>query len=346
MVIRIAIADEDIEYINRIINILERYDNLDILAYTDTDALENAIRTKKIDILLFGSSIISPYMLEDRDFIPVVLWDEENGSQEVMQYRKIYKYQRISKIYQQILEIYAEISGDSGEMQGQNKAAIVAFYSPVGGAGKTTLALAAATKYARQGKRTIYLNLENMASDDCYLPETEGHGISEVAASLEDNINHTLKIQSLLQTKRENLFYLNHFDSPNDFAELSAEEEKQLIEVIQKTGLFDVIIIDMQTVTDEKSKIVFELADRIALIEKPDEMAEKKLHRFYGQAYIMNEYGRKMVRILNFYTGHEKNTAVDITLLGRINAAQNPDAAQFITAIAEDISNNYLLNLV
>lgn len=346
MVIRIAIADENTEYINRLINVLERYENLDLSAYTDTDALENAIRTKKIDILLFGSSIISSYMLENREFIPVILWEDEGANQEFLQYRKIYKYQSISKIYQQILEIYAEISGDSGEMPGHRKVTTIAFYSPIGGAGKTTIALAAATKYALQGKRTIYLNLENIASDDCYLPRTEGHGISEIAASLEENINHSLKIQSLLQTKRENLFYLNHFDSPNDFAELSEDEEKKLIEIIQRTGLFDVLVIDMQTVVDEKAMAVFELADRVVLVEKPDEIAEKKLCCFYGQTHIINEYGRKMVRVMNFYSGHEKNRSVDIALIGKVNATQNPDAAQFIAAIAENPANNYLMSLI
>ncbi|MCI8512323.1 MAG: hypothetical protein HFE83_10080 [Lachnospiraceae bacterium] len=39
---------------------------------------------------------------------------------------------------------------------------MAAFYSPAGGAGKTTLSLAMASAAAKAGMRTLYLNLEEI----------------------------------------------------------------------------------------------------------------------------------------------------------------------------------------
>ena len=75
------------------------------------------------------------------------------------------------------------------------------------GCGKTTLSLVAATKLAMQGKRTLYVNLEDIASEECYLPRTEEKGMSEIVANLGSNVNFTMKLQSLLQSKTENLYY-------------------------------------------------------------------------------------------------------------------------------------------
>lgn len=256
------------------------------------------------------------------------------------------KYQRISKIYQQILEVYAEVCGDTGVVAGQKKTSVIAVYSPVGGAGKTTTALCAATKYAVQGLRCLYLGLEDIGSEECYLPGSDVRGVSEIAACLGENMNFTMKIQSLLQTGQNNLFYLNHFESPNDVYELSTEDLKELMEVFEKSGLFDVIVVDMSCSMDAKAQVVFELADRIVVVEKTDRIASAKMTGFLNQMHIINAYGKKMVRLLNFYTGRESTVPSEIPVIGRINVAQNPEPGQFIAAAAQDACSNCLLQLL
>ena len=78
--------------------------------------------------------------------LPILLIDETGTFNLVFEsQKKIVKYQRISKIYQAILENYAEVSGDSGNYYSRiGVARLLAFYSPVGGSGKTTLSIATA----------------------------------------------------------------------------------------------------------------------------------------------------------------------------------------------------------
>lgn len=347
MILKIAIADSNEEYVSRILSVLEEYEDLNLSVFTDENTLEQALMSQKFDVLLFDASVYDGHADGGKRFLPILLLDETQGvAAQFQKTKKIRKYQRISKIYQQILEVYAEVCGDTGVVAGQKKTSVIAVYSPVGGAGKTTTALCAATKYAVQGLRCLYLGLEDIGSEECYLPRTDVRGVSEIAACLGENMNFTMKIQSLLQTGQNNLFYLNHFDSPNDVYELSAEDLKELLEVFRKSGLFDVIVADMSCSMDVKAQVVFELADRIIIVEKPDRMAASKMTGFLNQMHIINAYSKKMVRLLNFYMGRESTVSSDIPVIGRINAAQNPEPGQFIAAAAQDACSNCLLQLI
>jgi cellulose biosynthesis protein BcsQ len=347
MILKIGIADANVEYVERMLSVLEGYDNLNLSVYTSRAALEQALTSRQFDVLLFDPSVYDGQMEVKKNVLTVMLLDEDSGVPETCRsFKKIKKYQRISKIYQQILELYAEICGDMGTVVGQRNVPAIAFYSPVGGVGKTTLALASAAKLAMQGYRCFYLNLEDIASEDCFLPQNAERGISEIASYLGENINFTMKIQSLLQSKGENLFYLNHFDSPNDIYEMSETEIVELLEQLKKTGFFDAIVIDMGVGIDHRALGIFEAVEKIVLVEKADAMAVRKLNGFLSQAHIMNEYHRKMYRVLNFDMGRGSNITSDVPLIGRINAAQNPDAAQFISFLANDTCSNFALQLL
>lgn len=348
MLIRLAIADKNTEYSRRLMAVLEQYEELEVSVYEDMEVFrkDTEVNKRRADILLFDSSVYDGYFDKRQGFVPVVLWDADTVDDRLENYRRVRKYQCIDKIYKQILGIYSEQSSDAWNLNEKTAVTTVAVYSPTGGVGKTTIALTAAAKYAAQGIRTLYLNLENIASDDCYLPMTGARGIAQIAESLGESMNHALKIQSLLLEKTSNFYYMEHFGSPNDLCAMSVEEEQQLIRIFQGAGLFDVIVIDMQSVLDEKAAAVFELADKILLIERADEASEKKQGCFLEQAHIKNAYGRKMLRILNFYTGRESGVQTEIPLIGKVNAVQGTKMQQLIDALAADGNSNFLLQTV
>lgn len=348
MHIKIAIADKNLEYANRMLNVMEGYEGVSISVYTDEKALEQALVSKQIDVLLFDSSVFQGQVELQQTILAIMLLDEDKTIPEnCKDFRKIKKYQRVSRIYQQILDLYAEVCGDAHGMIELGKVTTIAFYSPVGGVGKTTLSLAAATKFALQGYRTFYLNLEDIASENCYLPQNAAKGLSELAAHLGENVNFSMKIQGLLQNKMEKLYYLNHFNSPNDFYEMTCEEMGQLLEQIQKSGLFDIIVIDMSTMLDSKLQTVFEYADRIVVVEKPDSMALAKINCFFGQTHIMNAFGPKMSRVFNFDMEKVSDSHADkVQLIGRIGAVQNLGSAQLISVLVNSPAMDFINRLI
>lgn len=347
MIIKMAIADTNEEYLERLLNVFEEYEELNLSVYTEKYALEMALASKKFDIVLFDASLYDGQTAMNRSGLAVLLMDESRGVPEnCRELPKVNKYQRISRIYQQILALYAEVCGDTGNVLGQGNVSMLAFYSPVGGAGKTTLSLVAATKLAMQGRRTLYMNLEDIASEECYLPRTEEKGMSDIVANLGSNINFTMKLQSLLQSKTENLYYLNHFDSPNDIYEMTGEEVEELLGQLAKSGLFDYIIVDLGVELNQRLLSVFEEVQRIILVEKPDTIATAKMNCFLSQAHIVNNYGKKMVRLLNFDNGRGAEVQIDLPRIGRIGVAQNMDSAQLITMMANNSSINFVSELM
>lgn len=343
MMVRIAVADENGEYLKRLVHVLEEYKDLSLSVYTDKSSLETALVSRTFDILLFDSDLYDGQIALKKNTLTVMLLDEDKVVPETCRhFHKINKYQRISRIYRQILELYADICQDVRELMGQRPVISAAFYSPVGGSGKTTLALAAAAKLAMRGYRTFYINFEDVASEDCYLPQTGEKGVSELAGCLGSETNFPMKLQSLLQTKADNFYYLKHFDSPNDVYDLTEQEIGELLMEISRSGLFDYIIVDMGVALDAKAQSIFEHMQKIVLVEKSDAIAVHKMKCFMAQTHILNVYGQKMVRVLNFDIGRPVETIGQIPLAGRVGGIQNPDSAQLITMLAGNPGVNYV----
>ena len=91
---------------------------------------------------------------------------------------------------------------------------------------------------------------------------------------------------------------------------------------------------------------VFEKSDRIILVEKADKIAENKLRIFLGQAHIVNTYGKKMYIIQNFYRGREPEIESNINVVGKIDAVQNPDSAQFIEMLGSSVCMDCFLKIL
>lgn len=347
MQVRIAVADKNKEYLERLVSVLEEYKDLTLSVYTDVNSLETALVSRTFDILLFDSDLYDGQISLKKNTLAVMLLDEDKAVPPTCRdFHKINKYQRISRIYRQILELYSEVCQDVGEFMGRRPVTFVAFYSPVGGCGKTTLALVAASKLAMRGYRTFYINLEDIASEDCYLPQSGEKGVSELAGFLGSDINFPMKLESLLQTKLDNLYYLNHFDSPNDIYAMTAEETGELLVEIGRSGLFEYIVVDMGVALDARARSIFEQMQKIVLVEKPDTIAIHKMKCFTAQAHIMNAYGQKMVRVLNFDNGRAVETGGQVPLAGRVGGVQNPDSGQLITMLAGNAGVSYVDALI
>lgn len=57
MILKIAIADTNEEYVKRILSVLEEYEDLNLSVFTDENTLEQALMSQKFDVLLFDASV-------------------------------------------------------------------------------------------------------------------------------------------------------------------------------------------------------------------------------------------------------------------------------------------------
>ena len=129
-------------------------------------------------------------------------------------------------------------------MRRQIRAArIVGFYSPVTRLGQTELALGVGKNLAREDS-VLYLNLCAYASG--------GHFREEEAGSLEDLIyyirqdapNMGARIRRLAGSM-EGLDYLEPVTRRDDLAEVSAEEWQKMLDVLEESAGYGVILLDL-----------------------------------------------------------------------------------------------------
>lgn len=345
MVIKVAIASKDMNYLERLASGLEKYPRLELSIFYDMSQLECACAGRRYDVFLFSPDLFvldEQLFMEIKADLKVLLCDENDSVKDIFSnMKRIEKYQRISQIYKDLLNLYSEVCGRDTAF-GDAATEIIAVYSPVGGAGKTTVALVLAMKYAKSSKRTFYINMEDMASEDCFLPQGGKKGLSDLMRFIYSDANIGMKIQGMLKSKYDNLFYIDHFSSPNDLYDMNVEDVQELLHAVQKSGLFDVVIVDMGTSLDKKSLTIFELSGHVAVVEKTDELSARKMNCFYEQHHIMKEYGSKMLRIINFDNGISNKIESALPILGKIGDIQNMDASNIIEVLANSTKTEFM----
>lgn len=137
----IAISDSDyMEHLSRVL--MEKYaDAFEVSACSGAERVETITAQRKFDVALLEMKLAEHANLQAIQ-MPLLLWDDKAGlGQKSEHLMKIRKYQRISNMTSQILGQYAEVFVGCGELDGE-RASMTVVWSPTGGCGKTTTALA------------------------------------------------------------------------------------------------------------------------------------------------------------------------------------------------------------
>ena len=230
--------------------------------------------------------------------LPVMLWDESVSGTDVQpEGLTIRKYQRISSIAAYILENYAKIS--VGEFDpGTGRAYITAVWSPAGGVGKTTVAVAQALKLSAEGKKVVYLNLEHFSSSPAYFDD-DGRSISSVFEMLEKNTgNLKMLIQAIIRQDADSgIMYFRGPENYDDINILSEEDTSALLTAC--AGAAEGLVVDLPGSCDVRTRQVFKLADRILLVTDQSGASETKLRQFVCQHSVYEQFKSKAVLVAN-----------------------------------------------
>ncbi len=334
MNISIAIADSNKNYLERLVEGLQEYEELSVSVFTNARLLEQAMENKRFDVVLFDPDIDDNKLYLGNTKLAICLYsDEARNTALYADNCKIIKYQRISKLYKEIVKEYADKAGYSLEKDNSQNARIIAMYSPIGGSGKTTLALALGTKFALTGKNVLIISLEQMESAIAYgVSSEDGEGVTMLLEALGESTNFELKLKSLVKTMANNVSYLEGFDRVVDYNTVTKEEMEGVITKIKKVGNYDAVVIDMGCTIDAIGQVVFSVADTIVVVEKSGELAARKLDLFANQA-ITCEYAEKMVKLVNFAEGNASGK-LNMPGIGMVRNYGNQPLKDVVYAIA------------
>ena len=296
MRVKMLIATIDAEYAGLISdNISECHaDAIEVSDCSTLEGMQEAVSKRRYDVALIDAELIKNVDIQSIH-LPLLLWSENETEDVPEQLMRVRKYQRISSIVAAVLELYAKVSKNRHGLDSRS-ANITAVWSPAGGVGKTTVALAYAASNVSEDKEVFYLDLEAFSSVPGYFGKN-GKSISAVFEMLD---NHEGNVKMFVQgiCCRENgVTYLCGPDNYDDMCILSNENINELIKSCAE--LADELVIDLSCVCDARTRQVFEIADKVLIVTEPSISAVAKLAQFASQNNVFESIREKVTLVAN-----------------------------------------------
>ena len=289
MKIKLAILDRDAGYLNRIVSAFSvKYaDKLQIYSFTDSELALSCLSGERIDVLL-ASDVFEidaariPKRCGFAYFAESVDVDSVNGK------RAICKFQKAELIYKEILGIYSENAGRAiGRGYGDSSCKVIAFSSPCGGTGTSSVAAACAMRFAMQGKRTLYLNLERYGSADTFFTADGSGDMSDIIYALKSKkTNLAMKLESCVRRDECGVYFYAGTKLALDMIEMGLEEIEGLIGELTKIGAYDYIVVDMDFSLEEKYLKLYRKGTALVWVGDGSDISNEKLKRAYDALLI------------------------------------------------------------
>ncbi len=287
----IVIADDDEQYLDNLSNyIMEKEPKIDLITFTRRDKLAHYLKcAEKPDILLFGASFLSEPLSELPEDVTKILLADSTG--KASGYDCIKKYQKAETIFNEMMLRYAEHTDSIEVIKGSRTTRVLCFYSPAGGSGKTTLALAVAAVCVQMGKKVLYLNLEEIDSVNDIFNQTE-IGLSELFLILKTKgMDLGVKIAAAAERETDSgIYYLTGIDSVLEYEEIEGKDVRELIGAVCRLAEFDVLVVDCSSGFSDRERAAMEEADHILVPALSDETSVSKLCKWLHEASVHDEY--------------------------------------------------------
>ena len=285
MIYRIAIADKDPDYIERLSAVFQGYSDLLPDFFTSADALEEAMEMKNYNIVLFDPDISEDRLYFDEDVVPVVLYrDDAENLAYYASLKNVNKYQRISGIYKEIMSEFAKVAKDLGiELSTAGRTKVIAVASPVGGSGKTAVSCILADTIQRSGHTVLHLSAEMFNTASAQFPKLD-EGITSLIRAVAEVKDFEAKLSGVVNTYENGIMYVEGFDRVVDYNAVTSAEMETVVKKIGSTGIAEYLIVETGGISDAVTQGVLAAADKILLTETPGELEAIKMAAFSEQS--------------------------------------------------------------
>lgn len=346
MKIKLAILEEDKAYLNRLMTVFQtKYaDKLEVYSFTSKEAAYETLAANKIDIFLASEGFEI-----DRKDIPsrcgFAYLTESAGIESLRNEQVINKYQRADLIYKHILGIFsenaAEITGVSMKLGEGSK--VLAYVSASGGTGASTMAAACVIRFAKMGKKVLYLNLEQFGSADVFF-QGEGSGnFGEIIYAIKSKKgNLSLKLESTVKQDASGVFFYSATPMALDMAELSSEEIRGMITNTRMCGEYEYIILDMDFSLEKPQIDILCECNQVIFVNDGSPASNVKLERVMASMQILDEQNEwnLLMRCNILYNRFSSKTSEtveipDIRQLGGIKRYEGYGVEQLLQELAK-----------
>ncbi|MCC2687137.1 MAG: hypothetical protein K0R75_4036 [Paenibacillaceae bacterium] len=242
----------------------------------------------------------------------IVLLCEQAASSEGGIDKRIAKYQPLNQFFAKLKSFCSQSSGsDDDRLMGMEGCRVSTIFSSSGGAGKTTVAVNLAVHMAQRGKKVFLLNLEPFPSLSSITTFSEGGGLSRFLYYLRSQ--HRQLTEKLEQCKTyDPLMKWSCFAPPDnllDLEEMSNLDAIDIIQCIRKSGVYDELVIDMDSAFHKRNLGALSECDRICWLVVDDVYCRGKTRQSIKRLQeYENQTGGSVVGKIRFW----QNKCVDM----------------------------------
>lgn len=341
MQIKLAILEQDENYLKRMAAALSsRYaQELQLYSFTEAKEALTALKEKKIQVFLCSEECGI-----DLQAVPGTCsfaWLVESaGVDKLNGQRAVCKFQRVEQLYKQVLNLFSEQAPEfSGGGSGNAAMKVIAFASPAGGVGNSSLAAAFAISAAKAGKRVLFLNESVYGSaDDFFFSDGQFDFSEAIYAVKSSRTNRSIKLQSTVKQDASGVYFYSSVKIALDMMEMTPEDHTVLLQELQKLGCYDIVVLDLDfprcrqdfqklygcrwvVITSDSTEQVQNKVDKaLTAIRVLDENAERAL-----QPRVWLAWNR---------TSEEKKAQGECSTLGSFPQYQNVPPAQMARQLA------------
>lgn len=282
MKIKVGIIENDVAYLNRIVSVFtSKYsDKFEIYSFSDVATAIPALSASKIDVV-----VVSDALEIDINAVPkrcgVAYFVDSVDVETFNNLPTVCRFQKADLIYRQILSIYSEHAGSFiGLKITDDSCKAIAFTSPSGGTGVSTMAASCAVHFAEKGFRTLYLNLERFGSSDDFFSGDGQFSMSDVIYSLKTKkANLAMKLESCVKHDPRGVCFFSQAKLALDMLELNVDEILRLISELRLTGSYDRIVLDTEFSLNESTLKVLHQANTIVVVGDGSKISNTKIFR-------------------------------------------------------------------
>lgn len=312
---KVIIADADKVYLAALVKYIAEnyYDNIELEIITDSSYLMSYFSSTPRAELMIVSEPFHKLNLNYDGISNVFVLQESSDECEGENIRTLDKYSSLKELFIEITSVCGWVFGTrTGDL---NNPKIILVTSGSGGTGKTFISLALSRALA-VNKRVLYLDAESLQTFQCYLTDTSPltDEICNRCNHIDENIYNDIRYSF----KAEGFTYFPRFKSPLYSQGINESIFAEIARGAKKSGDFDFIIIDSDSLLNGTKAQLCQLADKIMVIT---DQAKKSV---YATSVLLSSISgsmsEKTIVICNNYSDQK-----DTVMLGGFNVEEYAD---------------------
>ena len=275
-------------------------------------------KPKSIDVLVIHEKQYAECVRKQNINLTFVLQENAAEDQQDTRISMLYKYMSLNEMAGVITEKISRRLNIQSNTDAKRVTRGVLVYSPIGGVGKTTTALGLSAALAKQGKKVLYLNVENVQNFQWYMQDRE-YAYEELAACIVNEEEHVLSyLKNALG--QEEFDYVRPLRQSALAYGISEENYFCFMNRILETNVYDYMIVDVSSeLTLCKTRLMAKCY-RVVVVLQQDALSVYKTEEFLKNIDYSNE--EKMLWICNNYQAGYENRILYSEMLQNCTVAE------------------------